>query len=258
MCGRACACGADSRQILKGSHPGSASGRLGERWREARTEHETDRKQIGPEPVAINHHRRARPSHSSHMHATHRRTFTHTNMHSRKWNVATGVKSPTANTPGNRREKNHSSYFFFFLLPPTQVPSLKQPCLLALRQDKRRIPTIPNTHVHKRVEQWALVRVKGELAFIMKDDKGVRAISEQSVTHLPTFLHCYIRQKNFKEDCGCWPWFESNKIELTHSQHTDILPSSQSKRLLCNTFKGIQVILCRSLLQTSEMHLCCY
>lgn len=103
---------------LKGSHPDSASGRLGERWRGARTEHETDRKQIGPEPVAINHHRGAGPSHSSHMHATHRRTFTHTNMHSRKWNVATRVKSPTANTLGNRREKNHSSYFFFLPPPP--------------------------------------------------------------------------------------------------------------------------------------------
>lgn len=174
---------------LKGSHPDSVSGRLGERWREARTEHETDRKQIGPEPVAINHQRRARPSHSSHMHATHRRTFTHTNMHSRKWNVATRVKSPTANTPGNRREKNHSSYFFFPTTPQTQFLPLKPPCLLVLRQEKRHIQTISNMHVHKWSVQWGLVRVKGELAFIMKDYKGDRAISKQCVTHLPTFLH---------------------------------------------------------------------
>lgn len=185
VCGRACACNADSRQIWRG--PTQTPRRLGERWREARTEHETDRKQIGPEPVAINHHRRARPSHNSHMHVTHRRTFTHTNMHSRKWNVATRVKSPTANTPGNRREKNHSSYFYY---PPTQFLSLKQPWLLELRQDKRHNHTIPNTHVHKCVIQWGLVRVKGELAFIMKNYKGDRAISEQCVTHSPTFLHC--------------------------------------------------------------------
>lgn len=80
--------GADSRQFRRGPHPDSASGGPGERWREARTEHETDRKQIGPEPAAINHHRGARPSHSSHMHATHKHTLAltraHTNMHSRK------------------------------------------------------------------------------------------------------------------------------------------------------------------------------
>lgn len=72
--------------FLEGSHPDSASGGPGERWREARAKHETDRKQIGPEPTAINHHGGARPSHSSHMHTDNAQTHiqAHTNMHSRK------------------------------------------------------------------------------------------------------------------------------------------------------------------------------
>lgn len=65
---------------LEGSHPDSASGGPGERWREARAKHETDRKQIGPEPTAINHHSGARPSHSSHMHTAHGHTFTNTQI----------------------------------------------------------------------------------------------------------------------------------------------------------------------------------
>lgn len=68
-----------------GVHPDSASGGPGERWREARTEHEADRKQIGPEPAAINHRGGARPSHNytcTQRANTH--SHTHTNMHSRK------------------------------------------------------------------------------------------------------------------------------------------------------------------------------
>lgn len=43
----------------------SASGGPGECWSKARTEHETDRKQIELEPAAINHRGGAGPSHSS-------------------------------------------------------------------------------------------------------------------------------------------------------------------------------------------------
>lgn len=62
--------------VAEGSHPDSVSGGPGEHWRKARAKHETDRKQIGPKPAAINHHCGARPSHSLHMHTMH--THTHT------------------------------------------------------------------------------------------------------------------------------------------------------------------------------------
>lgn len=65
-----CVCGA----ALEGSHSDSTSGGPGESWREARAKQETDRKQIGPEPAAINHHGGERPSHT---HA-YTRTNTHT------------------------------------------------------------------------------------------------------------------------------------------------------------------------------------
>lgn len=69
-----------SQAVSEGSHPGSASGGPGEHWREARAKHETDQKQIGPEPAVINHYGGARPSHSSHMHTTQTHTHIHTDI----------------------------------------------------------------------------------------------------------------------------------------------------------------------------------
>lgn len=114
--------------FLRGSHPDSVSGGPGECWREARAEHETDRKQIGPEPAAINHQCGARPLHSSRMHTTH--TNTHTG--GRKWIVATQVKSPAAAPMGIKGRKitlltSFSSAFFLRSLPVS-----KPPCLLEL------------------------------------------------------------------------------------------------------------------------------
>lgn len=145
--------GADSRQFRRGPHPDSASGRPGERWKEARTEHETDRKQIGPEPAAINHHRGARPSHSSHMHATHTRTNARAHAHTHKYaqqemKCGNSSEKPCCNTPGNRWEKNHSlltpffnSVFFPFSLSVLSVGFL-QHCIPGLTLDKRSHRTI--------------------------------------------------------------------------------------------------------------------
>lgn len=71
--------GAGPRPRWRGSHPDSTSGGPGESWREARAKHDTDRKQIGPEPAAVNHRGGARPSQSSHTH-----THKHVCMYGRK------------------------------------------------------------------------------------------------------------------------------------------------------------------------------
>lgn len=213
---------------LKGSHPDSTSGRLGERWREARTEHETDRKQIGPEPVAINHHRRARPSHSSHTHATHRRTFTHTNMHSRKWNVATQVKSPMANTPGNRREKNHSSYFFFFLPPPPPLPNtisvFKGTLFVRAQAGSGRQKTQAHTSKHARTQVCRTMRACGSRGRVGFYYERLQRRQSYKWTVCDTFTYfsalCYIMQQNFKVHRSCWTWFESNKTEITSTLWT--------------------------------------
>lgn len=75
-----CECMRESAVLIPGQFfrgvpaQASASCGPGECWSKARTEHESDRKQIESEPAAINHCGGVRPSHSSRMHAQKTRT----------------------------------------------------------------------------------------------------------------------------------------------------------------------------------------
>lgn len=132
--------------FLRGSHPDSVSGGPGEGWREARAEHETDRKQIGPEPAAINHQCGARPLHSSHMHRTH----TNTHISSRKWIVATQVKSPAAAPMGIKGRKITLLTSFSSALFLRSLPVSEPPCLLELRLPWITRGQRTDTHKHTR------------------------------------------------------------------------------------------------------------
>lgn len=115
--------------VAEGSHPDSVSGGPGEHWRKARAKHETDRKQIGPKPAAINHHCGARPSHSLHMHTMHRHTHTHT-YEQQEMKCGNSSEKPCCKTHGNRREKNHPLTSFTYAFFLCSLPVSKPPCLL--------------------------------------------------------------------------------------------------------------------------------